>query len=197
METYYQIALLVHLLGVVFGLGGATVSDVLFLKSLKDERITKKEKSFLDGASMVIWFGIALLLVSGSYMFWLNWDVLSGQARMQAHVSIGLIIILNGLFLNIYISPKLTQYSADKNKKFASAMVQIAYRNVRRLAFMSGAVSLTSWYSAFLLGFAGRFVLPVYSYGEIFGVYLLILVVVLLISRMVESCSWKKHMSSL
>jgi len=151
----YEFALVFHLIGVAFGLGGATVSDVLFLKSLKDEKITPTEKSLLEGASLVIWIGIAILLVSGAVMFWLNWDVLSQQSRMQAHVSIALVIILNGLFLNFFISPKISYWSQEKekNKKFVPE-----YRSIRKTAFMSGAVSITSWYAALALGFARRFV---------------------------------------
>lgn len=187
---YYELALLFHLLGVVFGLGGATVSDVLFLKSLKDERITKKEKSFLEGASLVIWLGIVILLVSGSFMFWLNWDVLAHQSRMQAHVSIALIVILNGLLLNFYISPKLSFWSEEKETKPEAVGM---YRRIRKLAFMSGAVSLTSWYSVFSLGIARRFVLPSVSYGTIMLAYFMILGIAIVGAILLEDLSWKKR----
>ena len=84
--NYYELALVFHLLGVAFGLGGATVSDVLFLKSLKDEIISRTEKRLLDGASLVIWVGVGILVLSGAVMFWLNWDVLSLQPRSLTHV---------------------------------------------------------------------------------------------------------------
>jgi len=186
----YEVALIFHLLGVVFGLGGATVSDVLFLKSIKDERITQKEKSFLEGASLVIWIGIAILLISGAFMFWANWDVLSGQARMQAHVSIGIIIILNGLFLNFFISPKMLFWSKEKDLHKEAVL---GYRKIRRIAFISGAVSLTSWYSAFVLGIARRFVFPTFSYTEIIGAYLFILALAILAALLVENISNNKY----
>ena len=102
----YEIALVAHLIGVVLGLGAATVSDIQFVKALKNETITKAEDNLLSGASLVIWIGIGIMLVSGAIMFAMNWDVLSGQTRMQAHVSIAAVIIANGLWLNISIGPK-------------------------------------------------------------------------------------------
>lgn len=187
----YELALVFHLLGVVFGLGGATVSDVLFLKSIKDERITPKEKSFLEGASLVIWLGIAILLFSGAVMYWMNWDVLSQQPRSQAHVSIVAIIILNGLFLNFFISPKLLFWSEEKEKRPEAVF---SYRKIRRFAFVSGAISLTSWYSALFLGFARRFIFPPFSYGEIMGGYFLILLLAILTALLIENFSWWKRM---
>jgi len=190
----YELALVFHLLGVAFGLGGATVSDVLFIKSLKDEKITPTERRLLDGASDVIWVGIVILLISGSYMFWANWDVLTSQGRMLAHVSIAGVIILNGLFLNYYIMPKIVYWSYEKehNEKLVSE-----YRRIRKIAFMSGAVSITSWWTTLLLGFGRRFIFPPFSYGELMGMYFLIVVFAILVVMFVENFSWNKHMKAL
>ena len=187
----YELALAVHILGVALGLGGATVSDVLFIKSLKDEEITPKEKSFLDGASSVIWVGIGILLLSGAVMFWLNWDVLSQQPRMLAHVSIAAVIIINGLWVNFSIFPKITRWSQikERNQKFVPE-----YRRIRKIAFIGGAISLTSWYAALALGFGRRFIFPTLSYGELMGGYFLVLILAILMMLVIEKFSWKKHL---
>jgi len=192
--NFYELSLVFHLLGVAFGLGGATVSDVLFLKSLKDEKITPKEKSFLDAASSVIWVGIGILLLSGSVMFWLNWDVLSQQPRALAHVSIAAVIIANGILLNLFVSPKISYWSRKKERdqKFVPE-----YRKLRKIAFMIGAVSITSWYSALVLGFGRRFIFPPLSYVEIMGIYLLVEIFAILAVLAIENFSWQKHMKSL
>lgn len=192
--SYYELALVFHLLGIAFGLGGATVSDVLFLKSLKDETITRTEKRLLDGASLVIWVGVGILVLSGAVMFWLNWDVLSHQPRSLTHASIAGIIILNGLLLNLFISPKISYWSQEKerNKKFVPE-----YRKIRKIAFMSGAVSITSWYITMALGFARRFIFPPFSYGELMTGYIGIVLLAVLGALLVENISWRKHIAFL
>lgn len=186
----YELALVVHLLGVALGLGAATVADVLFVKSLKDEKITDTEKGLLDGASLVIWIGIGIMLLSGGVMFWLNWNVLSQQARMLAHVSIAAVIIANGLYLNFSVAPKLAHWSQEKegDKKFVPE-----YRKIRKLGFVSGAVSFTSWWMTLALGFGRRFLFPPLSYAELMGMYVLLVIVAVLLTFAVENVSWKRH----
>lgn len=192
--NYYELALVFHLLGVALGLGGATVSDVLFLKSLKDEKIGPREEDLLKGASEVIWVGLGILLLSGAAMFWLNWDVLSQQPRTLAHVSIVAFIVANGLFLNFFISPKMAYWSEEKehHEKFVPE-----YRKIRKIAFASGALSITSWYITLALGFARRFIFPPYSYLELMGTYLVVVVVAIGAAIFVEKLSWKKHTENL
>lgn len=186
----YEIALVAHLIGVVLGLGAATVSDIQFVKALKDEKITKAEDNLLSGASLVIWIGIGIMLVSGAIMFAMNWDVLIGQSRMLAHVSIAAVIIANGLWLNISIGPRLASWSQKKaeNQQFVPE-----YKKIRKIAFISGAVSFTSWWTTFALGMARRFVFSPPSYAEYMGLYALILGFAIGGALFIEHMSWQWH----
>lgn len=190
----YEFALIIHLIGVILGLGGATVSDVLFMKSLKDERITPREESLIKGASWVIWTGISILLISGSIMFWLNWDVLSHQPRTLAHVTIAGVIIANGFILNLFIFPKLTFWSREKEIRPKSPKKTGNYRKIRRIAFTSGALSLSSWWITFILGLGRRFVFPPFSYIQLIGIYLLIVSIAVLVAIAFENFSWHRYL---
>ncbi len=189
----YEIALVAHLIGVVIGLGAATVSDLQFMKSLADEKITKVEENLLSGASLLIWVGIGIMLLSGGFMFWMNWDVLTSQSRMLAHVSIAAVIIANGLWLNISIAPNLDRLSREKAE---NREVIPAYLKVRKVAFISGAVSVSSWWITFALGMARRFVFSPPSYFEYMLAYLVVVGLAIGASLTLEKISWKKFLKS-
>lgn len=190
----YEIVLVVHLVGVVIGLGAATVSDLLFVKSLKDEKITPGEENLLSAGSLLVWVGIGIMVLSGAVMFWMNWAVLTSQSRMLAHVSIAAVIIVNGLWLNIAIAPKLEKLSRHREEE---GEVLSAYLKVRKIAFVSGAVSFSSWWSVFALGIARRFVFSPPSYFEYMGLYLLIAIVAVGGALFIEKMSWQQYVKKL
>lgn len=49
-----------HILGVVFGLGGATVTDVMFVQFMRNFRIERREAQLMETLSIVVWVGIGL-----------------------------------------------------------------------------------------------------------------------------------------
>ena len=59
------ILLIGHIIGVALGAGGATMSDVLFLTSIRDNMIDKSELKLLRMASKVVVFGLGLLIITG------------------------------------------------------------------------------------------------------------------------------------
>ncbi|MDP2650898.1 MAG: hypothetical protein Q8P04_02280 [bacterium] len=163
-----------HLLGVAFGVGGALASDSMFLKSLKDLKISKTEMGFLQIGSAMVWIGLIILIISGYLLFSLDPDRYLNSAKFLAKMTIVAIILLNGLFLHINLIPRLRRHieghlpSSDE------------FMRKRPLLFTSGAISLVSWLSALTLGALHK--VP-WSYVEIMGVYLLILLVAGLIAN--------------
>lgn len=176
-----------HLLGLVFGLGGATISDTLFFRFLKDLKISKTESSVLHMLSQIIWFGLGIGVLSGLGLFLPASDRLMENAKFLAKVTFVGIIILNGAFLNLYSAPKLVHMSFGKWADTATS----ALRKARKASFAMGAISIVSWYSVFVLGIMRWNPLSYKAYIAIYG---MILAGSLIISQLAEQFLGRKKM---
>ena len=56
---------IIHILGVAIGAGGAYVSDMIFMSSIRDQKISKTEMRFLTLGSIFVWAGLVTLIASG------------------------------------------------------------------------------------------------------------------------------------
>ncbi len=156
-----------HVIGLVLGLGGAVFSDILLMRFLKDLRISKSELYILKTFSQIIWFGLAISIVSGIGLYLPDAEGLNQSAKFIAKMTILLVVIVNGAGLNLFITPKLTSMPfgeiSDKEK---------GLREIRRLSFAMAAISIISWLSVFILGMMRT---SPFELRIIFGVYLLAL----------------------
>ena len=134
--------------GVAIGLGGATIAAVLFFKFLKDFRISEWEASILRTLCQVIWVALAVLVLSGIGLYLSEAKELNQLSKFLVKMVIVSVIIVKGTFLNFFIAPKLVKISFDKKYDHRTKGLY----HIRKLAFALGAVSLTSWYFAFILG---------------------------------------------
>jgi hypothetical protein len=135
--------IILHNVGFILGLGGATITDVFFFRFLKDGVISEGEKQTMDTLSNVIWIGLAILIVSGLMLYLPEQARLGASSKFLLKVVVVGVITLNGVFLNIRVAPRMRQLSLART---------VPARHFRRLAFALGAISITSWYTAFFLG---------------------------------------------
>jgi YVTN family beta-propeller protein len=165
---WLMLALLAHLVGIVFGVGGATVSDALFLRTIKGRKISTDALNLMSQASKVIWTGLAILILSGTWMItmqYLNTGSFGyfSMSSFQAKFTIVPIIILNGIVFHTFLFPFMRK-AADKSiqtKEFASKLWLFA---------LSGGISVTSWWSVVILGF----VKPALPYWLIMNIYIVL-----------------------
>lgn len=144
---YRQFFLAFHLLGVVIGLGGATIADTLFFRFLKDLRITRREAEVLHWISLVVTASLLLVFLSGGGIFLgdpLRYGASPAFIFKMLAVSI---LTVNGLLLHAYVSPRLVHISFHPPALAGPVNVP----RLRRIAFAMGAVSATSWYSVFFI----------------------------------------------
>lgn len=134
-----------HLLGFAFGLGGAVIADTLFFRFLNDLKISDKEKEALSIVSMVIFGGLAILYLSGAALVLSDPERYLSSSKFLTKLFIVIVITINGVILHKLITPKLIHIHWHKGHK-------ASYRNIRKLAFACGAVSVISWFTAFILG---------------------------------------------
>lgn len=167
-------ATVVHVIAVVFGMGGALMSDLLFTFFSKDKKLNKTEVSTLTILRSVVSYGLLAIIISGVFIFLSDMDRYMSSAKFLAKMSILAVLILNGVVLNKYIWPHIL------NRNFFTLKRE---RNIRRLAFASGAVSVTSWLAVCALGTLKK--VPM-LYGEIMCIYLVILLVAISVALFIE-----------
>lgn len=180
--------IIIHLIGFALGVGGATINDMMFFRFLKDYRISHEENAVLKILSQAIWFGLALSIISGFGLYLQNIEALNESSKFLLKVVVVGVITLNGVFLNLSIAPHLVKLSfKDSHTKTTQAT------HLRKLAFVSGAVSFVSWYGAFFLGTVKS--LP-FTFTELLAMYGAILFIAIFISLITEKIYCTKAIST-
>ena len=78
------------------------------------------------------------ILISGAGLYIPQAYDLNHSPKFLVKMIIVAVLIVNGILLNVFITPRLEEI--------------FKLRRIRKLAFALGATSITSWYSAFVLG---------------------------------------------
>lgn len=175
--------IILHLLGFALGVGGATINDIFFMRFLKDFKINNSEHNILKIFSQIIWFGLAISVVSGFGLYLANYEILNETPKFLVKTIVVIVIIVNGAFLNLLIAPRLTEMP------FAKTIHITSLHSLRKLAFALGAISFVSWYSAFILGSLRN--VP-FSFIQILGTYIILLVIGIIASQVGEYLLLKK-----
>lgn len=159
-----------HILGVALGVGGATVSDLLFFRALADRRVSKDEFAMLHTMGYILWAGLIILFLSG-VGFVTSQLLLTGSssylvsAWFWAKMTIVFALFCNALIMHLKVFPFMT----------ANLDQELTYETVKDkliLLSMTGVISIVSWYSAMTLGVTRGLD---FSYFFIINTYLLVL----------------------
>ncbi|MDP3964186.1 MAG: hypothetical protein Q8Q20_00815 [bacterium] len=147
--TFQAFLVVLHIAGVVLGVGAATISDILFLRVMRRQQLSVDELQIMKILGRVIWTGLALLFASGFgiliSMGINNADLLShAPAKVLVKLCITVIVFLNGLALHWYIHPLLEKLS----QQFDTGILF----SRKGLMFTSGGLSIASWWTALILG---------------------------------------------
>ncbi|OGY78587.1 MAG: hypothetical protein A3B74_04365 [Candidatus Kerfeldbacteria bacterium RIFCSPHIGHO2_02_FULL_42_14] len=179
LVQYHSFILAIHIFGVSLGLGAVIITDVFFFRFLKDLKISEFESSVMRLISQIIWFAIAVLIVSGLGLFLPEREALLDSPKFLVKMLVLLVIIVNGTFLNYFIAPRLVKISFGATHDHKTGSL----RRARKLAFASGAISLVSWFSAFTLGMLHS---SPFSFPTLLGIYILLLAAAVTTSQFVE-----------
>ena len=139
-----------HIIGVALGVGAASLGDFLFLKSLKRGELSQGDYNTLKSASQVVWIGLVILIFSG-FGFLLQYRIefpelgLLYNPKLWVKLFVVVVIFFNGLVMH-WKNFKIFENNVDV--PFAKS--EIAKKSF--LIFTTGAISITSWYSALVLG---------------------------------------------
>jgi len=155
------ILVIAHIIGAAIGVGGATMSDLLFFRSMKNRIITTDQFHLLKVASTVVFGGMGLVVLSGVWLLFLSPDLLE-VPRVQAKLTAVLVLMLNGFVLHSVLLKFL-------EKNLDSPLRQRGLRSRQWIFAASGSASIVSWYAAFVLASVDDLAL---SYPALLGIYL-------------------------
>jgi len=170
---------LLYFLGVVLGVGAATIGDLLFIKFLKDFRVSEWEADVMRVLSQVTWAGLGLLVVTGIGLYIPYGSFLNNDPQFLLKSLIALVLVASNIFYNLWLMPHLVKVSLQKRHEHFPGEL----RGYRRWGFAFGAVSLISWYAMFfleMLNFTATF-------GYLLVVYLAVIALGILASQLLEA----------
>jgi len=151
MFTFFQnikpIILIIHAISAAVALGGTLVGDIFFFHFARNYTISAYEERILRILSGVLWFALVGLIISGVGLYLSAPDVYNESAKFISKMVLVIIVILNGIVLNVLVTPRLKMIAFDKE---LDREHHIAW--LRQLAYASGFISLSTWLIIFILG---------------------------------------------
>jgi uncharacterized membrane protein len=166
----------IHSLGFIFGMGGATAIVFLFGKCLRDLKIDENELTSIKGLSELIWFGIALALVGQIAEYVPNVALLAKSGPFVVQTMALFVATIASAVLMIIFEPVLSMipFADTSEAKMSSPL-----RTLRRPLFIVLAIMLSSWYMAFALNYSSQggasFALPTYGVVLFIGIIIALL----------------------
>jgi uncharacterized membrane protein len=149
--SLYVVLSAFHLIGLIFGLGGVTATDIVSAYGMHiNPKMMPKVVSLFKALSFMIWVGLFLLIASGIGLWLTSADIYGANlSTWQFYLKLGLtgLAALNGLFLNIIVTPMWENVVELENFRETKE-----YRIALFLGFISGGLSFASWWCAFGLG---------------------------------------------
>jgi len=177
-----QVVLTVHIFSVVLGMGGATITDILFFNFLRDFTISKKEAEVMRILSNIIMGALVLLYLSGFGLFLSDIERFSTSTPFLSKCIIVLVITLNGILMHKFIAPHMVHLSFLRHP----IKTHHAMHTLRKISFSMGAISFTSWYTVFFIAMLKSYIPPEVTVAQIVGVYLFILLSAITVSQTVH-----------
>ncbi len=140
-SSLHTLALVGHIVGVAFGVGGATATDMVFVRCLRKRCIDHTLETVLDLASKLVTAGLALLTVSGFVLLATGTHT---SDRFWSKMVVVIVIAANGACAHLLTFPRLSKAMRDGE-------VHLSLPFLNQLS-VAAAVSGVSWYTAVILG---------------------------------------------
>jgi hypothetical protein len=164
IQNNIQIFTILHVLAVVIGMGGAIITDMFFIYFGYNKLISREENKVLKIASHLVVVGLIFIIFTGAMLFISNIDKYLNSAKFLTKITVVTMLSINGLILHLLVFKNLAK------KHFLDAK---KYKKYRLLAFICGAVSVVSWFSAISLGILDSIAI---SFASAISIYFLLLV---------------------
>lgn len=173
-------SIILHVLSVVVGMGGALIADLLFSFYSKNKRLNSTEIKTLHLLSKIVWISLFFITISGLFIFLSNPEKYMASSKFLTKMTIIGFITINGIILDkiVWSHVILRNFFTSKSESL-----------MRKVAFTCGAVSVTSWILACVLGSISKVPL---SYPFMMSIYGIILLGAVSVSLIIERFSFEK-----
>lgn len=181
-----QSALIVHLIAFALGAGAAFTTDVLILTTLRAPHRRGWHPEVVRLCSRMVWLALAVVTLSGAVLFLTDPVRLASSPKFLTKMVVVAVIAGNGWMFHRLLAPRLAEVFFVQGLSPGATVVQAPARRVawlRHLAFAAGAVSITSWLAAIVLGGMRSSPLP---FGWTLGTYAALLAGAVLSSQLLE-----------
>lgn len=175
----YSIAL--HAASAIVGMGTAIASDIMFSFYSRDRVFDAREQRVFETLSRIIWISLISIIITGAIIFFSDPVLYGSSTKFLVKMTVVFALTMNGIVLSRWIQPHIAQ------EGFLTSSTQ---RHARRFAFACGAISLTSWSAAFILGMLDSIS---FSYLTTLISYLGIVFLAALVALAVEYRSFERH----
>ncbi|MCR4334211.1 MAG: vitamin K epoxide reductase family protein [Patescibacteria group bacterium] len=159
----------IHSLGFILGIGGATATLFLFFKFLHDLDINESESQILKGISELVWFGLALTLISQFAFYIVSAKTLAFSGPFLAQTIALFMVAISNAVLMIIFAPFLAMIPFNE---ITEEHRYSPLKSLKKPFFLIGAIALSSWYFSFLMNYS-----PEYELIVLFSVYIIVIII--------------------
>lgn len=144
---------LFHFAGIIFGVGAATILDLIIFRFVLLKRIEETYIHIIDFTSNIITLGLVLLWTSGFgfliYYLFCDFEKLDNP-KLWAKIIIVSVLTLNALLVHAFVVPQV-------EIQIGQHLFDGLSRLHRFLLIMIGTISAISWYVPLVLGIVPQF----------------------------------------
>lgn len=169
-----------HVLSVIFGMGAALVSDLLFNFYTKDKELSNTELGTLSILSKIVITSLPIIILSGIGIFFSNIEKYIHSAKFLVKMTVLLILLINGFILDKYVWSHLLKkkfFISPREKKF------------RQISFVCGTISIVSWLFVCTLGVLDSVSI---SYTILLEIYLVLIAGGIPVALFIENREFEK-----
>ena len=137
-----------HFIGVAFGVGAATVTDLIALRFFLAGNIKEEHAAIIEFAAKIVTWGLAVLWISG-LAFLMQYAAFDQQKlqnpKILAKITIVGVLTINGYFIHKVVLPLI-------RARVGRPLLHDLPPSERIRLLMFGTISVTSWYVPLVLG---------------------------------------------
>ncbi|MBS3093814.1 hypothetical protein J4456_04525 [Candidatus Pacearchaeota archaeon] len=174
MIEVYGIILVIHLLSVVVAVGAVTVTDYLHIAGHRQKKLAQELLDVYPLLSKLISTALILVIISGTLLVYQKPEFLS-KPLFQLKLSLVVILILNGLYLQKKIAPQIMICTINP---------ELCSEKVKYRAAFAGILSLITWYAVTILALTKNFS---YTVIQFVSVYLIVLCIAIGMTMYIEN----------
>lgn len=165
--------LILHVLSVVFGMGGALITDFLFVYFALNKKLSFSEIKTVTLLSKIVTYALIAIIITGFCVFLTNPEKYINSAKFLTKMSVVFVLCVNGILLHTFVFSHL---------KDDGYLTKLKNKKIRRFSFAFGAVSLVSWLCAMSLGVLDKISI---TYTSAISIYFLIIILSIICSQII------------